>query len=337
MKSSFSKLEKIFLGIVFKIGFLNRVLFDIEKVFIKKKLLINKSIFICGLPRSGTSILLNTLYSSDKFACSTYRNMPFILSPNIWSFFSKFIKKSNYFERAHKDGLKINIDSPEAFEEVFWKIMMKDEYIKEDKLNEHNLNDDIIEEFDAFKELLCQSKRKNNYISKNNSNILRIGDLSKHYQDAKFIIMYRDPLNQSNSLRKQYINFKKIHKEDSFFIEYMSFLGHFEFGMNYKKYSFESEKKFHIEDLGFWLEKWCQVYEYLFSKNEKNITFLSYENFCKNPRNSLEKIIKDRNIISNIDFKNIQNNNLNIKFEGRIKDKAYLIYEKLNKLEKSSA
>ena len=37
MKSNFSRLEKIFLGIIFKISFLNRVLFDIEKVFIHKK------------------------------------------------------------------------------------------------------------------------------------------------------------------------------------------------------------------------------------------------------------------------------------------------------------
>ena len=160
MKSNFSKIEKIFLGIIFKINFLNRVLFDVEKVFIHKKTPINKSIFICGLPRSGTSILLNIIYSSEAFASSTYRNMPFILSPNIWAFFSKFLKKSNYTERAHKDGIKINTDSPEAFEEVFWKIMMREKYIKQNILNEHKLNREVIEEFNVFTELVCQSKKK---------------------------------------------------------------------------------------------------------------------------------------------------------------------------------
>ncbi len=332
MKSNFSWLEKVFFRIIFKINFINKVLFDIEKVFIHKKNSINKSIFICGLPRSGTSILLNKIYSSKAFASCTYRNMPFILSPNIWSFFSKFLKKSNYSERAHKDGIKINIDSPEAFEEVFWRITMGKEYIQENSLIEHDLSSETIEEFKIFKELVCQSKKKNNYLSKNNNNILRIGDISKNFKDSKCIIMFRDPLNQSISLRKQFFNFKKIHKEDIFFKNYMSFLGHFEFGMNYKKYNFEIKKKTNTEDLDFWLEKWYQVYDYLLNKKEDNITFLSYENFCEKPKYYLNKIIGDEKIISNIDLNDIKNNNLKIMHESEIKKKAYTLYKILNKL-----
>ena len=40
-------------------------------------------IFITGLPRSGTTSLLNFLYSSNQYASLTYRNMPFVLSPNL--------------------------------------------------------------------------------------------------------------------------------------------------------------------------------------------------------------------------------------------------------------
>ena len=149
MKSSFSLLEKVFFGIIFKINFINKVLFDMEKVFIHKKNSINKSIFICGLPRSGTSILLNKIYSSKAFASCTYRNMPFILSPNIWSFFQNF-KKSNYSERAHKDGIKINIDSPEAFEEVFWRITMGKVYSRK-LIIEHDLSSETIEELKYLK------------------------------------------------------------------------------------------------------------------------------------------------------------------------------------------
>ena len=332
MKSNFSWLEKIFFGIIFKINFINKVLFDIEKVFIHKKTSINKSIFICGLPRSGTSILLNTIYSSKAYASCTYRNMPFILSPNIWSFFSKFLSKSNYSERAHKDGIKINTDSPEAFEEVFWRIIMRNNYIQKNSLIEHNLSREIIEEFKIFKELVCQSKKKNNYLSKNNNNILRIGDISRNFKDSKCIIMFRDPLNQSTSLRKQYFNFKKLHKEDIFFINYMSFLGHFEFGMNYKKYNFEKKKKTNTEDLDYWLEKWLQVYDYLLNKKEDNITFLSYENFCEKPKYYLNKIIGNEEIISNIDLSVIKNNNSEIIHESEIKNKAYTVYKILNRL-----
>ena len=83
MKDNFSILEKIFYKIIFKANFLNKVLFDMEKVFIKKTH-IDYSLFILGLPRSGTTILLNLLSRTNLFACSTYRNMPLVLSPNIW-------------------------------------------------------------------------------------------------------------------------------------------------------------------------------------------------------------------------------------------------------------
>ena len=38
MKNNFSFLEKFIFKFIFRFEFLNRVLFDIEKVFIKKKL-----------------------------------------------------------------------------------------------------------------------------------------------------------------------------------------------------------------------------------------------------------------------------------------------------------
>ena len=45
--------------------------------------------------------------------------MPFILSPNIYSFLNlkSNIKKS---ERFHGDGISIDLDSPEAFDEIFF-------------------------------------------------------------------------------------------------------------------------------------------------------------------------------------------------------------------------
>ena len=146
MKNQFSLIEKLFFKLVFKFSFLNRVFFDIEKVFIKKKQIINNNIFILGLPRSGTTILLNAFFSSDFFASTTYRNMPFILSPNIWHFFTKFIKSSKKYERLHNDEIEINLDSPEALEEVFWKIFLKSSYIGKDTVYEHKISLDILEE-----------------------------------------------------------------------------------------------------------------------------------------------------------------------------------------------
>ena len=63
-------------------------LFQIEETLFAKKLINvqnHQHVFITGLPRSGTTILLEFIYKTNKFASFTYNDMPFILSPNLFS------------------------------------------------------------------------------------------------------------------------------------------------------------------------------------------------------------------------------------------------------------
>ena len=61
--------------------------FDLEKIFfLRADYKTDKNhVFVSGMARSGTTILLNAIYETDEFAALTYQDMPFILSPNIWS------------------------------------------------------------------------------------------------------------------------------------------------------------------------------------------------------------------------------------------------------------
>ena len=73
--------------------FIKESLFEIEKILFKPKLndiINNKHIFISGLPRSGTTILLQFIHCFNKHASITYNDMPFIMAPNL---FSKFYQK----------------------------------------------------------------------------------------------------------------------------------------------------------------------------------------------------------------------------------------------------
>ena len=78
-------IHKKFHELVFKFPIINRKLFNLEKFLFKSKYnsLKESHVFITGLPRSGTTAILNLLFSSNKFASLKYSNMPFILSPNI--------------------------------------------------------------------------------------------------------------------------------------------------------------------------------------------------------------------------------------------------------------
>ena len=85
---NYSKTQKFLHDLVFNNKIINKSLFEIEKIFYlnKKKLDIENEthIFITGLPRSGTTILLNAIHKSNKFGSLSYEDMPFILAPNLW-------------------------------------------------------------------------------------------------------------------------------------------------------------------------------------------------------------------------------------------------------------
>ena len=91
---NYSNIQKFLHDFVLNRKFINKSLFEIEKIiYLKNKNIRNEShIFVTGLPRSGTTSILNFIYSSNLYSSLTYKNMPFILSPN----FSKlFHKKKN--------------------------------------------------------------------------------------------------------------------------------------------------------------------------------------------------------------------------------------------------
>ena len=88
---NYNTIQKFLHDFVLRKKFINKSLFEIEKIiYLKNKDIKNQPhVFITGLPRSGTTSLLNFLFSSDKYASLTYNNMPFILSPNFSKLFPK--------------------------------------------------------------------------------------------------------------------------------------------------------------------------------------------------------------------------------------------------------
>ena len=75
--------------------FMREVTFDFESTNISPASETENHIFITGLARAGTTILLNALYKSNIFASPSYSDMPFVLAPNLWSKIS--FKKKEFF------------------------------------------------------------------------------------------------------------------------------------------------------------------------------------------------------------------------------------------------
>ena len=125
--TNYSNLDKIlhrqFIGNSKLSNFLfNRI---IEKSQYSKNHNLESHIFITGLARSGSTALLNKLFSSNEIASLTYKDMPFVLSATLSKYYGSFYKNNeinekHLIERFHNDGIKINNNSPECLEEPFW-------------------------------------------------------------------------------------------------------------------------------------------------------------------------------------------------------------------------
>ena len=267
---NYSFLQKQLHKLVLGNQFIKKSLFDIEKLlFYKKKTNIRNQqhVFITGLPRSGTTILLEFLYQSKEFASLTYSDMPFVLSPNL---FGKISKKQNIpsKERMHQDGIQFDLNSPEAFDDVLFQTFT---------------NEELKENLNIFVSLVLGKYAKNRYLSKNNNNYKRIELINSVFPNATIIIPYRDPLQHAYSLLKQHKHFFELQKKDKFILKYMNFLGHHEFGLNHK--SWYSPKKF--EDpfsLNYWLEQWMLFYQNIITNVSTNpsVILISYDELCVN-------------------------------------------------------
>ena len=85
-KKNYSFLSKILHHLALGNNFIPEMLRDIEMGLFKNKLKLDNlksHIFVCGLPRSGSTILMRYIYETKWFASLTYRDMPFVTSPKI--------------------------------------------------------------------------------------------------------------------------------------------------------------------------------------------------------------------------------------------------------------
>jgi len=303
-------------NIVLSNKIIKKSLFKIEEIIFGnnlKNIENNKHVFITGLPRSGTTILLEFLYKTKKFASLTYNDMPFVLSTNL---FSKFNKKKNYplKERMHRDGIKFNLNSPEAFDDVFFTTFN---------------NDEIQNNFKTYISLILKKYNKELYLSKNNNNYKRINLIKSIFPEAIFIILFRHPLQHANSLLSQHNHFCKLQKKQKFILQYMNHLGHFEFGINHKYWNLP--KKFNNEfSLDYWLEQWLLFYKNILDNfsDLSSVVFISYDKMCNNDLN--QKLVQRLNLNINMDFKfSLSKNKIIENYNKNLMDECTFVEKKL--------
>lgn len=250
-----------------------------------------RHVFVAGLARAGTTVLMRSLHASGAFRSLTYRDMPFVLMPNLWGRVAALGARDRAAgERAHGDGIAVDFDSPEALEEVFWKTFCGDAFLQPDRLVPHHVDDETVDRFRDYIDAVVRSDGadgRRRYLSKNNNNILRLPAIAEALPESVIVVPFREPVQQALSLKRQHERFAAQGRDDPFVRRYMQWLGHHEFGPDHRPFcmdedAFAALAQHRPEGLDYWLLLWCQVYRHLLATAPARAVFLSYERVCDN-------------------------------------------------------
>ncbi len=295
----------------------------------------NQYLIISGLARAGTTSLMNKLVENSAFASLSYANMPFLTAPNYWSRIYKPKDKSKK-ERSHKDGIMIGLDSFEALEEYFFKVIANDSYISEESVNVYELTDSEKSDYLNYQAVVRSSDDKI-YLAKNNNFLLRYQSLRATNKEFIAVFMFREPLTHAASLLEKHKEFSASQKEDPFFLEYMNWLGHHEFGLNQKHFQFDEKDSIKTKDklsLDYWLEVWINYYSYLLTIDRKGALFIDYNAYCENPKTILAKIFQSIGVNDELQLspRFINNRKVDLPYTDELLQKANEIHSQLKEL-----
>ena len=215
-----------------------RVLGELEEELLGARLddiAIQKPVFITGLARSGTTMMLTLLSQASDVATHRYRDFPFLFAPLAWNWFQDLMsggRAAEAVERPHKDRIRITKESPEAFEEPVWQAYFPWTH---DANRCHLLGKETSNP--AFEAAFATHLRKilwlrggRRYVSKGNYNVARIAYLARLFPDARFVIPVREPVSHVHSLVRQHELFCRYAEEDPRVPHYLEAAGHYEFG-----------------------------------------------------------------------------------------------------------
>jgi hypothetical protein len=197
---------------------------------------IDRPLYIAGLARGGTTILLELLASHPDVATHRYRDYPPIYTPLFWNraFAHIYSADAPPVERAHKDRILVTPDSPEAMEEVLWMRFFPGRHdAATDQVLDASTSNPAFERFyldHIRKILLVRGGRR--YLAKGNYNITRLAYLAKILPDARFMVPVRDPVTHIASLAKQHRLFCEQERADPRVLRHMQRVGHYEFGLD---------------------------------------------------------------------------------------------------------
>jgi hypothetical protein len=195
---------------------------------------IKAPVYVCGLARSGSTLLHEVLASAPGVATHRMKDYPLVFTPYWWRRATSHLRPGPRRERAHRDRIMVSIDSPDAIEEMLWMAFFP-------RCHDPSVSNLLgvstrHPRFETFyrahlrKLLLAEGGMR--YVAKANYHLARLPYLVRLFPDAKFVIPVWSPIGHIASLMRQHQGFSQGERSHPRALRYMKRSGHFEFGLD---------------------------------------------------------------------------------------------------------
>jgi hypothetical protein len=274
-----------------------------------KQIEVDRPVFVTGLARAGTTLLLEFLADLPGVATHRYRDYPFAHVPYWWNRFVDMMPrpKEASLERSHRDGIYVTSDSPEAMEEILWMAFFDDIHnvARSNVLDSGCANGEFADFFrDSIKKLLLV-RGCTRYVSKGNYNVTRLACLLSLFPDARIVIPVRHPVSHIASVIKQDRLFAESLEDNPAARAYLKTVGHFEFGPLRKPINTGDNSVIERirscwkdgDEIRGWAIYWSSVYGHLLRVMESDqkvaqaSSIVRYEDLCAQPESALSAVV----------------------------------------------
>jgi hypothetical protein len=267
---------------------------------------IRMPLYICGLARSGSTLLHEIVSSHPAVGTHRVKDYPMLFTPYWWRQATANMRPQAPRERPHRDRMMITIDSPDALEEMLWLAFFP-------RCHDPSVANvlkarDSHPAFESFyrdhirKLLLAEGKTR--YAAKANYHVCRLPYLVRLFPDARFVIPVRSPESHIASLLRQQRWFSAGQRHHPRALAYMRRSGHFEFGLDRRPMHLDDAEKLHrvkgawaagdeIRGLAMY---WDMVYSYLArllagdAQVHKATLVVRFEALCTEPAETLRQV-----------------------------------------------
>jgi hypothetical protein len=286
---------------------------NLESKMLERKIAtqrVDRPLYICGLPRAGTTITLQMLSEHPEVVTHKYADFLMPYMPYVWNKVFPRVPVNAMKEpvqRIHRDRIEVTRDSAEMGEEILWEHFfpfIHDEQ-KYSVLDYDTANSRFESFYDDHLRKLALVRGRSRYVSKAIMCVLRMQYLLKMFPDARFLLYVRNPFDHVASMIKQDRIWAEIERSDPRQIEIIELTGHHEFGPNQVMANVGDADLLHDIrrqfDAGDWgrsrARYWAYVYGFIIRQISEDpklrdaICIVRYEDLCSNSAETIDRIL----------------------------------------------